>query len=69
MLQAALRKDVVCINIHELKDSDFVFMNRIPSPCMISHYRELSKSLKAMAFFVNVSLKTKAVQGTPTEHC
>jgi hypothetical protein len=61
MLQVSLQRDVVCINIHERKDSDFVFMNRIPSPSMILHYRDLSKSLKAMAFFANMWEKRKAV--------
>jgi hypothetical protein len=61
MLQVALSRDVVCINIHEPKDSDFVFMNRIPLPCMISHYRNLSESLKAMASSETVKEKIKAV--------
>ena len=61
MLQVALSRDVVCINIHEPKDSDFVFMNRILSPCMISHYRELSESLNAMAFCAPAKEKVKAV--------
>lgn len=61
MLQVALPRDVVCINIHEPKDSDFVFMNGIPSPCMISRYRDLSKSLKATVFFATVREKIKAI--------
>lgn len=60
MLQVPIPRDVVCINIHEPKDSDFVFMNRILSSFMISHYRDLSKSLKALAFFANVWKKIKS---------
>jgi hypothetical protein len=58
-LQVALSRSAVRLNIHELKDSAFVFKNRIILCCMISHCCRPVKITQASGFASSVKAKIK----------